>query len=959
MKMNGKAESSWSSRLGPFFLIMFVTAINVAAVQSEWITTASSGQDDYIASNAMDGNMGTRWGSGFSDSEWWQVDFADKRLLGGMVIKWEAAYGEKYRITISQNGISWRTIYIEDKGDGRTDLIYFKPVETRFLRIEGIQRGTGWGYSVWEVEFIDADRVPGVSASSQMKTKESDRILDGLPDTDWHSSGDEEQIIDVEFCEPIKTGGIELSWGKDYATIYNIETSGSEDESWTICFKEDNSNGKHDYIYFPATTVNRLRVRCLKSNSGNGYALRELKIKGADEEATPIRYYLSEARDFKPGWFPMWMNRMQEFWTVVGVLGDDQESIFGETGIFEPVKNGFSVLPFVFSDDTLVSWDDVTLYQSMAEDSLPVPSVRWDYGNWKLDISCISFGKPGASSTAVKYRFENCAPDRFKGKLGLAIRPVQLNPTWQHGGMSPMKQVSCVESKGLSSINVDGRTRLFSVTPPDAMGAVPFGEGDIIEYIAKGKLPYSLSAAEPEGKTSAGLFFDLNLNEGETKEIILVYPLNEKSEIPSDWGNPSEKYTDILNRKTVLWHKLLNRFTIDIPESRLIDVLKSNIAYILINKDGPWIKPGPRNYNHSWMRDGSMTSVALLRFGLHKDVLDFLEAFTPMIAESGWVPWIINEGGHPVVYNPNSREGQEYDSQGQYIFVLRQYVDYTGDESVLKEGYPAAMRALHFAAELRKERKTDAYVNDPEKRPYYGILPESNSHEGYYPAMHSYWDDFWLLKGLKDGLSLAKRFGSKEDVDWILKEHEDARKCIYKSILAVIDRDRLPYISGCVEKGDFDATSTAIAVMACDEWNNLPQPHGEHTFDRYYTDFLSRLVPGQEASFTPYEVRTADSFIRMGKRNRALRMLREFTEDSVRPYAWNHMAEVVHGRLRTPSYIGDMPHTWVGSGYVSAVRSIFAYEDNDKLVLAAGNYSPGAFLRGGVKKKPTQIRSIK
>ena len=39
-----------------------------------------------------------------------------------------------------------------------------------------------------------------------------------------------------------------------------------------------------------------------------------------------------------------------------------------------------------------------------------------------------------------------------------------------------------------------------------------------------------------------------------------------------------------------------------------------------------------------------------------------------------------------------------------------------------------------------------------------------------------------------------------------------------------------------------------------------------------------------------------------------------------------------------PKFIGDMPHTWVGSGFVEAVRDLFAYEreDDRALVLAAG-----------------------
>jgi hypothetical protein len=43
---------------------------------------------------------------------------------------------------------------------------------------------------------------------------------------------------------------------------------------------------------------------------------------------------------------------------------------------------------------------------------------------------------------------------------------------------------------------------------------------------------------------------------------------------------------------------------------------------------------------------------------------------------------------------------------------------------------------------------------------------------------------------------------------------------------------------------------------------------------------------------------------------------------------------------RTPRYIGDMPHTWCGSDFINAVRSMFVYENeyNQSLVLASALY---------------------
>jgi len=64
---------------------------------------------------------------------------------------------------------------------------------------------------------------------------------------------------------------------------------------------------------------------------------------------------------------------------------------------------------------------------------------------------------------------------------------------------------------------------------------------------------------------------------------------------------------------------------------------------------------------------------------------------------------------------------------------------------------------------------------------------------------------------------------------------------------------------------------------------------------------------------------------------------RDMTPDQ-RPQGWNHWAEVVWKNPKTPEFIGDMPHTWVGSDYINAVRSFFVYEDeaDSSLVVGAG-----------------------
>jgi hypothetical protein len=115
----------------------------------------------------------------------------------------------------------------------------------------------------------------------------------------------------------------------------------------------------------------------------------------------------------------------------------------------------------------------------------------------------------------------------------------------------------------------------------------------------------------------------------------------------------------------------------------------------------------------------------------------------------------------------------------------------------------------------------------------------------------------------------------------------------------------------------------------------MPQPAMDRTFDRFHHEHLRRLVPGAEYVFTPYEVRIAAAFVRVGQRDRAWLLL-DFLMASRRPAGWQHLAEVVHHNPRFPCYFGDMPHTWVGAELVICIRTLFVFEDGGRLVIGAG-----------------------
>jgi fibronectin type 3 domain-containing protein len=114
--------------------------------------TASSVQGaGYPASNAVDGNLGTRWSSASSDPQWLQVDLGATHTITQVVLNWEAAYAKAFQIQTSNDGTTWTTIYTTTTGTGGVQTI---PVSGsgRYVRMYGTQRATGYGYSLWEFQ---------------------------------------------------------------------------------------------------------------------------------------------------------------------------------------------------------------------------------------------------------------------------------------------------------------------------------------------------------------------------------------------------------------------------------------------------------------------------------------------------------------------------------------------------------------------------------------------------------------------------------------------------------------------------------------------------------------------------------------------------------------------------------------------------------------------------------------
>ena len=346
--------------------------------------------------------------------------------------------------------------------------------------------------------------------------------------------------------------------------------------------------------------------------------------------------------------------------------------------------------------------------------------------------------------------------------------------------------------------------------------------------------------------------------------------------------------------------------------------------------------------------DDVQRSVA--RLGEKTAARDYLAWYAPFQYADGKVPCCVDRrGADPVPEN---------DSHGEFIYLAAELERYAPDSARSTVIWPQVRAAAdHIEALRAAERRADA--GDASRAHFIGLLPSSISHEGYSAKpMHSYWDDFWALAGAKDAAWLATVLGKTQEAE-LLRRRADQFE---RELLASLDRRRaqcaIAFIPGSADLGDFDPTSTTIALSVAGEQRRLPPAALTATFGatgRSRSRTSTARASGKIT--TPYEWRNVGAFIRLGWRERANRMVDFFMNDR-RPAAWNQWAEVVGREPRKPRFIGDMPHGWVAADFINAALDMLAYdrEGDQALVLAAGvpiSWTGGPGLTVGRLRTPS------
>jgi hypothetical protein len=819
-----------------------------------------------------------------------------------------------------------------------------------------VTTGTGGKGTVWidslTVEPLadDTSAPPPIIADASVNRAGAHFAVDGDSSTGWRVIPKVNNArLNLILGRNREFGGMILTWGtKGFASDYLVLASNDARVFDTLAHVT-RGNGGRDYLYLPESEARYIQIEMTKF-IGEDIILNEVALEPLAFSSSKNAFYERIAHDSPRGYYPKYFTPQASYWTVFGAARDEKEGLINEEGMFETDKGCFSVEPFLFADGKFITWNDASCTQSLEKKYLPIPSVHWKTDALELTTTVFAAGESGHSTIVASYRLRNTSRSHSRGNLFLALRPFQTNPTYQWlnttGGVAPVRTI---DYDG-ADIHVNATQTVVPLQRPDQFGCAAFEEGDISSFLSRDVLPEHRAVDDPFSCASGALRYAYDLRPDEVKEISLVIPFHAKDSSLHANLSPAEAAAYVRQAQEATarsWEQKVNGFDITLPPEgeRIINTMRSMIAYILINRDGPAIQPGSRSYERAWIRDGSLTSSALLRLGDTTDVRAYLDWYSRFQYPDGKIPCVVDSrGADPVPEN---------DSHGEFIFAVLQHFYFTHDTTFLRSKYANVTAAVRYIETLRAKRMTDYYKNGNDSlRSLFGLMPESISHEGYSAKpMHSYWDDFFTLTGLKDAAEIALILGDRERAAAYAALRDDFRATLYASIRLACANRRIPYIPGCAELGDFDATSTAISLYPAGELSHLPRPALDSTFEKYFEFFRQRASTGKYFDYTPYELRVCGSMVYLGKKERAHEMLAWFLRGQ-RPAAWNAWAEVVYADSTLPRFIGDMPHTWVGSEFLNAVRAMFAYEDEDS-VLVVGAGLKDAWLRSpqGVQVK--------
>ena len=272
-----------------------ISTVNLALGKS--VTCSGLESSGFTTEAMVDGNTGTRWSSNFADDAWFVIDLGDTYTVNQMVLNWEGAYGKRYEIQVSTDGTNYTTVVSQQNGTGGIETLSLGGVSARYVKMQGIERGLPYGYSLYEVEIYGAENseIGGSETSddiinvSQGKTVtysglESDgfsgaALVDGDAGTRWASNFADDAWCVIDLGYESFVTDIILNWEAAYGKRYEIQVSADGVNYTTVVSQNNGTGGIEEYAL--NTKARYIKLQGIERALPYGYSLYEMEVYGS------------------------------------------------------------------------------------------------------------------------------------------------------------------------------------------------------------------------------------------------------------------------------------------------------------------------------------------------------------------------------------------------------------------------------------------------------------------------------------------------------------------------------------------------------------------------------------------------------------------------------------------------------------------------------------------------------
>lgn len=237
-----------------------------------------------------------------SNDEWITIDLEHIYYVDTVTLNWEGAHAKAFKILTSLDNENWTESYYEQSGKaGITEHILDKPVNARYVKVQGIEPATKYGYSLWEFEVYGNEALKENvalfketrSSSNYTNPKsgfelESKYAVDGSVvnngdayQSRWVSKRESnDEWIDVNLGGLYLLDSVVLNWEGAYGKAYKIQVSNDGYHWEDVAHITEGKSGIVDHAMPKDTLVQYVRMQGIEPATKYGYSLWEFEVFG-------------------------------------------------------------------------------------------------------------------------------------------------------------------------------------------------------------------------------------------------------------------------------------------------------------------------------------------------------------------------------------------------------------------------------------------------------------------------------------------------------------------------------------------------------------------------------------------------------------------------------------------------------------------------------------------------------